>query len=174
MDLIKIGGFLKKLRKEKGLTQEQLAQQFHVSRRSVSRWETGSNMPDLDTLIEMADFYEIDLREILDGERKIGKTDAGSNETVRKMAAYSHQETERKRKKLNQSFMTGGICFLAVMVHHQFEVLSLIFRHPIDDFLAGALTGLGLLFAFVGFYNNNHTVCVRQRKREFLQRKHRP
>lgn len=44
MNQIKIGGFLKELRKEKGLTQEQLAEQFNVSRRSVSRWETGSNL----------------------------------------------------------------------------------------------------------------------------------
>ena len=49
MNQIKIGEFLKELRKEKGLTQEQLAEQFNVSRRSVSRWETGNNMPDLDT-----------------------------------------------------------------------------------------------------------------------------
>ena len=41
MNQIKIGEFLKALRKEKGLTQEQLAEQCNVSRRSVSRWETG-------------------------------------------------------------------------------------------------------------------------------------
>jgi len=40
MDQVKIGEFLKTLRKEKGLTQEQLAEQFNVSRRTVSRWET--------------------------------------------------------------------------------------------------------------------------------------
>jgi len=61
MNQIKIGEFLKELRKEKRLTQEQFAEQFNVSRRSVSRWETGNNMPDLDTLIQMADYYEIDL-----------------------------------------------------------------------------------------------------------------
>ena len=45
MDQKKIGHFLKELRKEKELTQEQLAEKFHVSDRTVSRWETGSNMP---------------------------------------------------------------------------------------------------------------------------------
>ena len=55
MDLQKIGSFLKELRKEKELTQEQLAETLNVSRRTVSRWETGSNMPDLDLLMEMAD-----------------------------------------------------------------------------------------------------------------------
>lgn len=52
MDQIKIGNFLRELRKEKGLTQEQLAEKFNVARRTVSRWETGNNMPDLDILIK--------------------------------------------------------------------------------------------------------------------------
>ena len=95
MNQIKIGEFLKELRKEKGLTQEQLAEQFNVSRRSVSRWETGNNMPDLDTLIEMADYYEIDLRELLDGERKSEKMNEELKETVLKIAEYSNSEKIR-------------------------------------------------------------------------------
>ena len=67
MDQQKIGAFLKVLRKQKGLTQEQIAEKFNVSSRTVSRWENGNNMPDLDVLIEISDFYEVDLRELLDG-----------------------------------------------------------------------------------------------------------
>ena len=48
MNMIKTGKFLQELRKEKELTQEQLG----VARRTVSRWETGNNMPDLDILVE--------------------------------------------------------------------------------------------------------------------------
>ena len=51
VDRKRSGEFLKSLRKEKALTQEQLAEQFGVSARTVSRWETGSNMPDLAVLI---------------------------------------------------------------------------------------------------------------------------
>lgn len=69
MDTKKIGEFLKILRREKGLTQEQLAEILHVSGRTVSRWETGTNMPDLSILIQMAEFYTVDVKEILDGER---------------------------------------------------------------------------------------------------------
>ena len=72
MDQKKIGVFLKELRKKKEMTQEQIAEQFNVSSRTVSRWENGNNMPDLDILIEMSDYYELDLREILNGERKSG------------------------------------------------------------------------------------------------------
>lgn len=71
--LLAIGTFLKELRNEKEITQEQLAEKFCVSRRTVSRWETGSNMPDLGILIEMADYYGVDLRELLDGEGKSEK-----------------------------------------------------------------------------------------------------
>ena len=73
MDLVKIGKMLQDLRKEKGLTQEQLAERTGVARRTVSRWETGSNMPDLDILIELSDLYEVDLREILSGEGLVRK-----------------------------------------------------------------------------------------------------
>ena len=59
MDQKKIGAFLKALRAEKGLTQEQLAEKMLVSSRTVSRWETGSNLPDLSVLVEIADFYGV-------------------------------------------------------------------------------------------------------------------
>ncbi|MBN2960344.1 MAG: helix-turn-helix transcriptional regulator, partial [Streptococcus gordonii] len=57
MDQVKIGNFLKKLRKEKGITQEQLAEILNVSGRTVSRWETGNNMPDISILVDIADYY---------------------------------------------------------------------------------------------------------------------
>lgn len=48
MNQQKIGEFLKELRKQKGLTQEQFAEIVNVSNRTVSRWENGNNLPDLD------------------------------------------------------------------------------------------------------------------------------
>ena len=70
MDTKKIGAFLKQCRKEKNLTQEQLAEKFRVSARTVSRWETGTNMPDLSILVELAEYYDVEMRELLDGERR--------------------------------------------------------------------------------------------------------
>ena len=67
MNQIKIGSFLKELRKEKGMTQEQLAEQLNISNRSVSRWETGSSLPDLSILIILAEYYDVEVREIIDG-----------------------------------------------------------------------------------------------------------
>ena len=69
MNQKKIGRFLKQLRMEKQLTQEKLSETLGVSRRTVSRWETGNNLPDLSILVELADFYDVDLKEIFAGER---------------------------------------------------------------------------------------------------------
>ena len=116
MDLQKIGTFLKDLRKEKGLTQEQLAETLNVSRRTVSRWETGSNMPDLDLLMEIADLYEVDLREMLNGERKSeDKMNKELEETVLQVAEYTNADKQRVTKTV-QGFFLLGILALVINV----------------------------------------------------------
>ena len=65
MDQVKIGSFLKELRKERNLTQESLAEKLNVSNRTISRWETGSNMPDIGMLVEIAEFYDVSIPEII-------------------------------------------------------------------------------------------------------------
>ena len=91
MNQEKIGKFLKELRKRKGLTQEQIAEKFNVSNRTISRWENGHNMPDLDILIEISDYYEVDLREILNGERKSENMDKEMKETVLRAVDYTYR-----------------------------------------------------------------------------------
>ena len=100
MNQQKMGRFLKHLRKDKGLTQEQLAERFFVSSRTVSRWETGSNMPDVNTLIELADFYDVDIREIIDGERKSENMDNEMKDTLKKFAEYAAEENQKRHKRL--------------------------------------------------------------------------
>jgi transcriptional regulator with XRE-family HTH domain len=99
MDLQKIGACLRDLRKEKGLTQEQLAERFSVSQRTVSRWETGTATPDLDVLLQLADFYEVDLRALLNGERANMKMTEETIETVRKAAVLTKQKENKQKKK---------------------------------------------------------------------------
>ncbi|MBO4637388.1 MAG: helix-turn-helix transcriptional regulator [Clostridiales bacterium] len=115
MDQKKTGQFLKMLRNEKGLTQEQLAKEFNVTNRSVSRWETGSNLPDISLLVEIADFYDVDVREIIDGERKSENMEEQVREVANKMADYASTE---KNKLLTFIQIIGifgiGACFMAL------------------------------------------------------------
>ena len=100
MDQIKIGNFLKELRKEHNLSQEQLADRFNVSSRSVSRWENGKTMPDISLMIELADFYDIDIRDLLRGERKSEKMEENLKETLVMVADYTEAEKAKILKKV--------------------------------------------------------------------------
>lgn len=116
MNQKKIGGFLRELRKEKGITQEQLAEQFHVSSRTVSRWENGNNMPDLDILIEISDYYEVDLREILDGERKGEDMNKEIKETVLQAVDYTNSEAEKCNKRVRICNLIALLLIMAYML----------------------------------------------------------
>lgn len=107
MNRQKTGIFLKHLRIEKCLSQEKLAELFNVSSRSVSRWETGSNMPDLDMLIKLADFYNVEIREIVDGERKRKNINQEQEETLRLIADYSKSKEKLLFKKIIAIIILG-------------------------------------------------------------------
>ena len=74
MEQEKIGRFLGQVRRERGLTQEQLAQRLGVSQRTVSRWETGRNMPDISMLTALCAQLDITVAELLAGQRIEGET----------------------------------------------------------------------------------------------------
>ena len=92
IDRVKIGEFLRDLRKEKDMTQEELAEKFGVSSRSVSRWENGITMPELGILVELANYYEVDIKELKDGERKSESMNSETKETLQKAADYAEAE----------------------------------------------------------------------------------
>lgn len=146
MNQIKIGNFIKELRKEKNLTQEELAEKFGVARRTVSRWETGSNMPDLDILVEMADFYNVDLREILDGERKSEKMDKELKETVLKVAEYSNEEKRKSSVMVLIYFVVGIVALLCNLVMEYLELTVT----PLIGFLKGFSIGIALAVMILG------------------------
>ena len=78
MEQEKIGRFLGKVRRERGLTQEQLAQRLGVSQRTVSRWETGRNMPDISMLTALCAQLDITVAELLAGTDYDGGSSFGA------------------------------------------------------------------------------------------------
>lgn len=141
MNLKEIGAFLKQLRNEKGITQEQLAEILSVSGRTVSRWETGTNLPDLSILVEISEYYNVEIKEILNGERKSENMDNELKETLLKVADYNELEKQRAAKAGNLSF---GIMFLvcAVTIVAQMLMtgnLSLIIGETVILFAGGLI-----------------------------------
>ena len=110
MEARRMGAFIKALRKEKNLTQEQLGEALFVSSKTVSRWETGNSLPDLMMLQNIADFFHVDIRELIDGER-FPESSPAEIETVRKMAEYSRSKEKKMSRKL---WLTFALILLAV------------------------------------------------------------
>ena len=140
IDQIKIGGFLRELRKEKELTQEQLAEKFCVSSRSVSRWENGNTMPELGILVELADYYEVDIKEIIDGERKSEIMEKEQKETLRKVADYAEVEKKLAVKRRCIVTFVGTLMFaLSIMIGY------IVFpKLPEGSILRNGSLGLGI------------------------------
>lgn len=143
MDQKKVGQFLKTLRKEKGITQEVLAETLNVSSRTVSRWETGSNMPDISLLVELSEFYQVTIPEIIDGERKSEKMNQVTKDTAIKMAEYSKNERDTARKKIISIFL---------MIFGGFIVISALAIFPNESSWGCVYAVMGGLLLTVGVY----------------------
>ncbi len=146
MDQKKIGQFLQTLRKEKELTQEQLAEKFNVSNRTVSRWETGSNMPDISVLVELAQFYQVDIKEIIDGERKSETMNEETKETLVKVAEYTKEDKKQQYIKMRK--IIGGV----LMGFGVFLAVSALAIFPNDSSWGSTYSTLGAIIFSVGVY----------------------
>ena len=131
MDQIKIGAFLKTLRKEKNLTQEQAAEQLGVSNRTVSRWETGTNMPDISLLLEIAELYGVSIPELIDGERKSEKMNEEAKEVASRMSDYAETEKTTILKNVRSESLLG-VCALAVVMVF-FHASGLLYKFKRGD-----------------------------------------
>ena len=73
MDQIKIGKFIAALRKDKGLTQEQLGEKLGVTNKTISRWENGNYMPDVEMLSLLSKEFGVSINELISGERLLAE-----------------------------------------------------------------------------------------------------
>ena len=69
MDIEKVGQFIKELRIENNLSQNQLSEEIHVTRQAVSNWENGKALPDSNVLLILSNLFKVSINEILSGKR---------------------------------------------------------------------------------------------------------
>lgn len=143
MDQKRIGLFLKELRNEKRLTQEALAEELNVSGRTISRWETGSNLPDISLLVALSEFYQVSIPEIIDGRRKGESMNRETIDTAVKMAEYSKNETTVSKAK------TAGILLIAFGI---FIIISALAVFPNDSSWGGVYSIIGGMVLTAGVY----------------------
>ena len=105
MDLIKIGKFIAECRKKKSITQEELAEKLYITDRAVSKWERGLSLPDADKMLELCRILDINVNELLNGE-KINMKDY-EKKTDELLVELAKQEEVKNKKMITDMYVLG-------------------------------------------------------------------
>lgn len=117
MDNLKFGSFIKSLRKEKNMTQKELAEKIGLTDKAISKWERGLSFPDITILNSLAETFDVDVSEILNGER--GKEKITQNDIEDKIKEAIEKVTlkkEKREKRIKIFKNTVGITSLILFI----------------------------------------------------------
>lgn len=147
----KFGQFIIQLRKEKGLTQKDLAEKLYISDKAVSKWERGLSMPDIALLMPLSQILEVTTTELLIGKRieetselSVAEVESLMCETI--ILSQEEIEHQRKNKKIRKIVFFAGI----IIVSLEF-LLMYILGYTFNDFVENLLT-TELLMLMFGIY----------------------
>lgn len=123
MNQEKIGKFIAQCRKEKNLTQSQLAEKLNMSNKSISKWETGKGMPDSSIMLELCTYLGINVNELLSGEHlEKEQYQEKANENIINIAKES-DKNKKIKNKIIVAIAIVAICLLIALI------MSAIYKH---------------------------------------------
>ncbi len=144
MNQLITGKFIAQKRKEKNLTQEQLAEKLGVSNKTVSKWETGKCLPDYSVMKALCGELGVTVAELMNGEEAKEKNDAHNDEQMMDML-------KRVQELENQKNVTSGM--MLIMLGLVLQLLSYNFEgSPVKDFFSGLMLGLSVGIVIVGVF----------------------
>lgn len=134
MDSKKIGKVIAKRRKEKGMTQGELAERLSVSNKTISKWETGVGLPDISILVDLASVLDISVDDLLKGkENKVQNALCEKNFLIKKKYYKKYLRDHFFESKaywlfnfIGIMFILGGFAFLSLQqyTHHYVDILG--------------------------------------------------
>jgi len=138
MDQIKIGKFIAERRKQRGLTQMQLAERLCITDKAVSKWERGLAMPDSSIMLQLCDILSISVNDLLIGE--VVTMDNCSEKTEAELIEMLRQKEEADRRLLMLEIVLGIVAVMPIIAAAIIAVSV-----PMEEWQAGSLLGLSLL-----------------------------
>lgn len=118
MDNNKVGHFIAKLRKKKGLTQDELGNMLGISGKSVSKWERGLNMPDISLIYKLSEVFDVDLNQLLNGEDAIKSVVDLQNEenAVNTLKIESDDKLPKRVKKKSKKRLKFKVILISLLI----------------------------------------------------------
>ena len=153
MDQIKTGKFIATLRKEKELTQEQLGEKLGVTNKTISRWENGNYMPDIEMLSLLSKEFDVSINELISGERFLEEDfkKAADNNLVTALNNSIFTLKEKiaffKKKWLREHIATIALCIVVWIGIMLWVALNNSYA------LLGAIGSILALLFYVALYN---------------------
>lgn len=119
---------LYELRKQKGLSQEELAGRINVSRQTISKWEIGDSTPDLEKLIALSDLFEVSLDKMVKGEKLRTEAKAEVFESSAKSQELMKVLDERVLTQCNKKRIKKGLKIVGIIlgIFLSIDVISMI------------------------------------------------
>lgn len=154
MDQVKIGQFIAQCRNEKNITQEALGEKLGVTNKTISRWENGHYLPDIEMMQLLSKEFNISINELISGE-KIKDSDYKEKAEKNLIVALDNSSFTlkekiefHKKKWLKEHIFDIILCIIAWLV----VVISLKFQNA-EGYLIGTISGILTFFFYVVRYN---------------------
>lgn len=170
MNQEEIGKFISELRKEKNMTQEQLAEKMGVTGKSISRWENGKTMPDISILSILANELNCSVSELLNGRKMTKEELIDLRETINNVIEYESNQQIKNDKRLNNYNIISFITLTMIVINNMYGYLDYIFSSNIADFIQGFLYGICLWSIVVSIYNHSHKISICEKKKALIRK----
>ena len=147
MDLIKIGKFISTKRKEKNLTQEELAEKLNITDRAVSKWERGLSLPDADKMLDLCNILDINVNELLIGEENMKDEKKKTDELLIELAKQDELKNKRLITDMWVLTTTAFVFYIALIIISSI----LLGEGPVLATIVCISTAILLIVCFYGF-----------------------
>ena len=145
MDAQKFGAFIAQCRKEKSMTQSELAAKIMVTDKAVSRWERGKGFPDINLLLPLAEALEVSVLELMHSERQKDKVQLFQDDTI--IVHLMENAVEMNRQNKQQDRIIACISCITM-----FFVTFFIKFYGYGSIGGGIVAGAFIAFIPIGFY----------------------
>ena len=145
MDQIKIGKFIQEKRKEKNITQNELAEKLNISDRAISKWENGNCLPDAGNMPILCDILGITINDLFSGE----KVDMKNNEKKleENLLEMTALKEEQDKRLLRLELVIGGLALIVL-----FTAIGISFLVDMDEWIRGLIIAGGIIVFLISMF----------------------
>ena len=157
------GGFISELRKEKKLTQKELAEKINVSDKAVSRWETGKGYPDVTSLVSLSEYFDVSVNELLAGKRlTVENIRETADENL--ISVFEQVQKNKKQQNLQVAVYTSVLIVVLlpalIIIGKELFVLMATQIQAENIISAVVSTVVGIVLLIVGFLIRKGNVSI--------------